>query len=437
VLGGEDTNRQDTKGVSVELRPYQIDLANKGAEILKKYGMVYLAMQTRTGKSLTALEIAKLCEFHSVLFLTKKKAIASIVSDYENFGYEYRLYTTNYEQLGNLTNSHFELIICDEAHCMGAYPKPSLRTKILKARMLNTPVIYLSGTPTPEGYSQIFHQLWISNYSPYKNYLNFYRWAKDYVKVQTVRRGIYTVNDYSNADEERIKKDIAPFFLTYTQEEAGFHCPVEEHFLEVEDAKVATLIREIFKKRVLQFEAGMCVGDTPAGLLNKMHQLSGGTCICEKDNLRTVEIISHNKINFIADNFKGKRLAVFYKFKAERDVILSRFPNATESPEDFQNGLSDTFVSQVLSGREGIALCSADIMVFYNLDHSATSYFQAKARLQDLKRTTPAQVYWVFTKGGIEKKVYKAISDKKDFTYSYFMRHVASDLVNDQYEMGI
>jgi len=35
-------------------------------------------------------------------------------------------------------------------------------------------------------------------------------------------------------------------------------------------------------------------------------------------------------------------------------------------------------------------------------------------------------VYWIFSRGGIEKKIYKAVTDKKDYTLSHFRK----DLLN-------
>ena len=46
----------------------------------------------RTGKTLTALETARLCKAKKVLFLTKKKAIESIKSDYNDFYFPYETY---------------------------------------------------------------------------------------------------------------------------------------------------------------------------------------------------------------------------------------------------------------------------------------------------------------------------------------------------------
>jgi hypothetical protein len=233
------------------------------------------------------------------------------------------------------------------------------------------------------------------------------------------------INEYDRADEERIRKDLEGIMISYTQEEAGFHCQVEEIFHEVEDPVIPSMIKRIYRDRVLMFPEGRALADTPAALINKMHQLSSGTCICENGTA----IFSETKAAYIKEKFKGLRIAVYYKFIGERTIIDKWFPDATDIPEKFQNRESNTFVSQVLSGREGVALCTADALVFFSIDYSSTSYWQARARIQDLHRTTPAEVHWIFVKGGIDKKVWKAVSDKKDFTYQWFKRNVAPTLL--------
>ena len=59
----------------MKLRPYQIELSEKGADILKKLKIVYLSMEVRTGKTLTSLNIAKLSGAKSVLFQLKGKLL--------------------------------------------------------------------------------------------------------------------------------------------------------------------------------------------------------------------------------------------------------------------------------------------------------------------------------------------------------------------------
>ena len=100
---------------TLELRDYQEEISNKAVELLKKYKIAYLAMQVRTGKTLTAMATAHKFGAKSVLFVTKKKAIQDIMDQFVGFNKTIALYVTNYEQLGNVHES-FDLIIIDEAH---------------------------------------------------------------------------------------------------------------------------------------------------------------------------------------------------------------------------------------------------------------------------------------------------------------------------------
>lgn len=92
-------------------------------------------MEVRTGKTLTSLNIAEKAGATSVLFVTKKKAMSSIEKDYESRKFTFELDLVNYEALHKLTAEdieEYDLVICDEAHCLGAFPKPSIRTQQLK-----------------------------------------------------------------------------------------------------------------------------------------------------------------------------------------------------------------------------------------------------------------------------------------------------------------
>jgi SNF2 family DNA or RNA helicase len=230
----------------------------------------------------------------------------------------------------------------------------------------------------------------------------------------------FTIVDYSNANKDAIDKFISPLMLHYTQEEAGFDCPVNEHFIEVEDSIIPAMIKKLFKIRVIITEKGLIVADSPAKLMSKMHQISSGTCILDNDERL---IFSRKKADEIKKQFEGKRIAIFYKFIAELDVLKETFgERMTEIAEEFQENPSLVFLSQIQSGREGIALHFADALIYYSIDYSAVSYWQSRARIQSFDRKKTAEIYWVFTKGGIEKKIYKAVSDKKDFTLSYFLK---------------
>ena len=182
----------------MELRPYQIDLANQIADKVNKVKICYLAAEVRTGKTLSTLESCKILGVNSVLFLTKKKAISSIEKDYNAMNYSFNLTVTNYESIHKV-EGNFDLIVLDENHVNGAYPKPSNRTKLIRSKYGNLRMIMLSGSPAVESGSQWYHQFWVSNYSPFKE-INFYKWAANFVNVVNINYGNgYPSNDYSRA----------------------------------------------------------------------------------------------------------------------------------------------------------------------------------------------------------------------------------------------
>ena len=88
--------------------------------------------------------------------------------------------------------------------------------------------------------------------------------------------------------------------------------------------------------------------------------------------------------------------------------------------EEF-NTTKKSIALQIVSGREGISLKNAKALVYYNIDFSATSYWQSRDRMTTKERLE-SDVYWIFAKGGIEKDIYKAVTKKKDYTLRHFKR---------------
>ena len=67
----------------MQLRHYQTTISEQALSLLVDFKIAYLAMQVRTGKTITALNTAKLYGAKKVLFVTKLKAISSILKDFE------------------------------------------------------------------------------------------------------------------------------------------------------------------------------------------------------------------------------------------------------------------------------------------------------------------------------------------------------------------
>jgi hypothetical protein len=358
-----------------------------------------------------------------VLFVTKKKAIADIEKQAEHFP-NIAVFVTNYDQLHN-EQARYPFVIVDEAHSLGAFPKPSERAKELKRIAQHSKIIYLSGTPTPESWSQIYHQLWISLFSPFIEYRDFYKWAADYVTLKKKYVFNRAINDYSCANTEKIRAVTDKIFITFTQEEAGFKQMVQEEILTVRMAESTYKFAERLRidKIVTNKDNEVVLADTAVKLMNKMHQIYSGSVIVDEPE-RRASAFDHTKAEFIRDTFQNcRKFAIYYKFIAESVILQWVFAGRIfTDPQAFAEASDGVFISQIQSGREGINLSTAEALVFYNIDFSAVSYWQARARLQTKDREAEAKIYWVFAEGGIEHKIYKAVMDKKDYTLDHFKK---------------
>jgi hypothetical protein len=406
----------------MQLRDYQVDIAEQAINILKEFKLVYLAMQVRTGKTITSLHIASLYGAKKVLFVTKKKAISSIEDDFKQSNCLYDLLVINYESLHKITHA-YDLIIVDEAHALGQFPKPSNRVTDLKTICIGKPIIYLSGTPSPETYAQFYHQFYVSSYSPFKEYKNFYAWHKEYGIPKTKFLYNMQVPDYTHVKQERIQTEIQHLMLTYTQEEAGFESLVEEVILYVlMSDKVKWAVDKIKKDKLFKTKDGAVVlADTSVKEMQKIHQICSGSVKTEDGN---AIMFDDTKAKFIKERFKGQKIAIFYKYIAEGMQLRVHFAGRIiEDPMAFNEASGDAvFISQIQSGREGINLSTAEALVMYNIDFSAVSYWQSRARMQTKDRTEASKVYWIFTAGGIEDRIYSMVQNKKDFTLSHFKK---------------
>jgi len=410
----------------MELRQYQTDLSIEGCDKLKKLKIVYYCCEVRTGKTLIALETAKLYGALNVLFLTKKKAIDSILSDYKALNYQYELTVINNESVHKITEK-YDLIISDEHHRNGAFPKPNNATKIIKEKFSHLPMIFLSGTPTPESYSQIYHQFWLSNYTPFKDYNNFYKWVKDYVNVKKRYLGYAEVNDYSDAYQERIKKLTQKYMITFTQEQAGFETKVHETILEVEMKPIIYSISKALKKdKLFKGSTDMILGDTAVKLMSKLHQLYSGTVILESGN---GIVLDNSKLVFIDKKFKNNKIAIFYKFQMELEMIKGFYGDDVCFDLETFDTTDKNIALQIVSGREGISLKNADYLIYLTPDFSATSYWQSRDRLTTMDRKEN-NVFWIFAKQGIENYIYKSIMSKKNYTLSQFKKDYGIKLSN-------
>ena len=417
---------------------HQIAIADEAYNVLSKYGIVYLAMLERTGKTLTSILLAEKTTRTKVLVLTKKKALGGwneTIEAYEGDGrtaftvLNYHAVHTRYKTKAgktayklNIKPTDYDLIILDESHSyLSAYPKTGAIWRSVKKLCSGLPIIYLSATSNAQGYQLLFNQFSLSDWSPFREYKTFYDWfGRDEDRANPNARVTYGVPDKIRTSyglQETYKKckpevwdKVKHLFITYTRKELGFkHEPEDElHYFELaEDTR--RLYNECLKTELLitpQFESPL---DSSMKLRTTLHMLEGG--VAKVDDEYYV-LPNAEKARAIMNDFgDSKDMFIMYQYKAEFLKLRDIFRKAT--------------LLQATSYAEGVDLSMFEHGIIYSQDFSTARHAQRRARQANMNRETPIKMHFYLLAKGISEQVYKTVSlNKENFVDSMFEREL-------------
>lgn len=409
------------------LRDYQVEPVQEMVRILTRFGICYQTWETRTGKLSSSLYCAELLGARSVLYVTKKKNLENALSDFAMVAPSYRFQCINYASVHKVEGV-YDLVILDEAHNLGGLPKMGVRAKRL-AKLIGlgrSRVILSSATPCPESFGQLFHQFHVAGRGPWTRFQGpyaYYQWFRSGYGDRTATKSIgygEEVPDWAAVHEAPVMADIAPYVSNVTQADAEFPFVVQDKVLKVpmpDGLKKA--YGQMKKNAILRLADGRAApANGAADEMGKLRQIASGTLKLEDGSS---VVLSDYKAAAIKERMAGKRFGLLYYFRAERDLLLRHFPDATEDALAFERGEADVYLGQVRSSREGVKLASADLLVMFTLDYSATSYIQARNRIQDYHRETQPTVVWVIGEGSLELRVLSVVRKKRNYTKAMYL----------------
>lgn len=400
----------------MELRKHQEELLSRCIDVLREHKLCYLSAEERVGKTLPAIMAAyHLSEGGAVLILTKKKAldgwcetINSLKINPTRF-----CFIINYERVKNLLPSYensFSFVILDEAHhALSAYPKPSKTAQLVQKLIYKSPyVLFLSATPHAESYSQIFHQLNVSQHSPFDGYRDFYKWFAEFGRPQFKWVGPRQIAMYNEINSELLLPEIKHLFVTMTREQAGFEEDPEDSLHYVEPSEfLKSKYAEAERLRIIRLEDERVLElDTPSRLLFSLHQMEGGTIkVSETESL---ELGNTEKIDYIKKMWGDKEdTVIFYNYIAEGKLLRKSFQN--------------TLILQGTSFAEGVDLSNYAHLVIFSQNFSASKYIQRRARQCNFNRKDPIKVHFLLMKNWVSDQCYDCVSSKyKNFTFKLY-----------------
>lgn len=407
------------------MTPYkhQESISNKALDILRKNLIVYLAMEERTGKTLTSILTYEKSKCKNILVVTKKKAIAGWEDTFKAYGFVYnkvlkcwesktgkKYLVINYESL-HLVKFDNDACIIDEAHSnLGAYPKIGKIWKLTYNFTRGRPIIFMSATPSAQTYSQLYHQLKLSSWTPWIKYPTFYSWHKVYGIEKIIFLAGRQLKQYNEVKNDLVLEDVKHLFISYKRQELGFeHEPKDIlHYIEL-SAKTKSYYNELLKHNVLEINGEFIVADTPMSLRTKLHQLEGATIKYKVDDIdKNIIFDTNEKIEYIKNKWgDSKDLVIFYQYIAEKKLLEAKFKNS--------------IILQGTSFAEGVDLSMYKTCVVYSMDFSTAKYTQRRARQCNMKREEPIDFHFLLCKDAISEQVYNTVAvNKSNFVDTYF-----------------
>lgn len=272
-------------------------------------------------------------------------------------------------------------------------------------------LVLLSGTPCSGKYEELVTQC---------NLLGWGISADTYIERYTIYRNVYIPGKWDPVRKFIGYKNVRE--LKTRLKENGADFKLSQDYIDLPQ-RTFTWVRvdktseyNMFEKSlVLRRETGeMITADTPLVKLLRLRQLCN----------------SNKKSEALSDLIEGTddRLVIFYNFNEEKERIMEV---CKDRPLSFINGekvdlsnykeySNSVTLCQYQAGAYGHNLQLANKMIFYSPPLSCEQFEQAQKRIHRIGQKNPCFYWKMETSNSIEKKIYKTLEMRQDYTMQLF-----------------
>ena len=334
------------------------------------------------------------------------------------------VYVINLENVAwlvdNWVDNKFQYLIVDES---SRFKDPSTkRFKALKKVMRQFERrILLTGTPTPQGYGDLWAQVAILDFGErLGRSLTAFRDTYMHVTDRNRHTGVVYKWGLNNGADEQIKQRISDicFSLRAVDYLSLPECTKVYHQIAW-DKDVKAKYNELKKHMVAEIGTEEITAPTAATLTNKLLQFTSGAIYTESHE---VVHIHDTKLEFLESLLEESSAPtlLFYHFKHSLQRILDKFPEAVVLQDDniqqWRDGKIKLLVAHPQSGGIGLNLqCNTGELaqcVWYDLPYSSENYIQANARVYRQGQTKPVIIHHLMVENSIDEQVVKVLEGK-------------------------
>jgi len=388
------------KGLKMLPRNHQEEGADWALATVRKHGLAYLSWKERTGKTLTALLAVEKSMARSCLIITKKKAIDGWLETLYQWNHSTSFMVINYESAHKYQDIGFDFIILDESHhAVSGIGRPSKTWKTIRKITKGKPIIYLSATPYAEHIGLIYHQLKLSDWTPFKKYVNFFRWYDKY-GIANMTRTPYGLQDQRNRyRKDEVLNQIGHLFNFKTRQDVGIEHEPTVRLIKISPSKSTyKLLVDWREDKVIEVQGHEILGDSGARVRAVHYQIEGGTL--KVNDKTSIRIGNHEKIDYIISNYDTNDIAIMAHFIEERAFLKECFPGVPIYSSD--------------GHAEGVDLSHISKLIVYSMSFKTSKHTQRVARQANHNRATPIEVdILAFTNPGVGAAVYDTVAVKE------------------------
>ena len=287
--------------------------------------------------------------------------------------------------------------------------------------------IALTGTPSPNGYMDLWSQMFILDRGE-RLYNGITKYRTRYFSPQfPLPNGVIPGYDLRPGADKLIEEKIADICLSMQTEGRVELPPVTYNRVSVPlDTKSLKMYKTLERDFVVGLDllGEMASADNAAALSNKLCQLTAGFLYVDDQDLRggLYEVVHKEKVNALKEivDGTGSPVLVFYRYKAELEMIREALPQARNVTEDgvikeWNEGKVPVLLAHPQSAGHGLNLqYGGHTIVWTSATWSLEEWQQSNKRLARSGQQNPVVIHTLEVPGTVDGAIVAALEEKRD-----------------------
>lgn len=310
----------------------------------------------------------------------------------------------------------FDTVVIDELSSFKNHQSKRFK-KLRTVRPFIKRVIGLTGTPAPNGYMDLWAQIYLLDKGERLG-KNITEYRKRY--FNTLYRHGYNDYELREGAKEEIDSAIKDLCISmkakdYLNLEKPLYINRIAKLDKAEYQKYKTMERDA----VLQFEDEDITALNAAAVTNKLLQLANGAIYTDEREIIQIHNKKMDVLEELIDEANGSPVLVFYNFKHDKERIMKKFKKKVRfldtdvDIKDWNDRKIEILLAHPASAGHGLNLqAGGNIIVWFGLNWSLELYQQANARLNRQGQTEAVRIYHIIAEKTVDENVLDSLNGK-------------------------